>query len=202
MTQKGLNEGRLRERGLRFKTALGQLTHIETQEANDDETIDFTEVFTDDYDRYVAFIDNFLPRDDRDNPFIRLSSDGGSTWDSGTSDYGHSHFRVREDGSTASFGDGADDRLQITNQAVQTDPNENDTGGYSITISDPTNSSRSTVVRASSAEHRHDATAFASQIGGGIRLSQSSVDSIQFLVLDSEGGAISSGIFSVYGVDK
>ena len=198
MTQEGLKEGRLRERGLRFKTALGQLTHIETQEANDDETIDFTEVFSDEYDRYVVYVDNVVSATNEDM-FIRFSSDGGSTWDSGSSDYAASRFGVEEDGSTNIEGESGNDVIEITNRNLGDDVGENDTGGFKMTISNPANSSRATVLRSSRVSYNHEYGGHIANLGGGIRLTQSAIDSIQFFMEDNN---THSGIFSVYGVDK
>lgn len=195
----------VRENGLRRLSVgvfSGDLTHIETQVASGDSTIDFTNVFSSDYDRYVIFVDNFVPQDDSNRIDARLSSDGGSTWDSGSSDYAYSAFQVTEGGTT--FVSGSDSNSEILGflfPTVGNDPSSNDTSGSSSVISDPADPNRATVVRNNSVIYRTAQTeSQRASISGGIRLSQSSIDSIRMYPHNS--GNISSGIFSVYGVDE
>lgn len=79
------------------------------------------------------------------------------------------------------------------------DSDNNDTATWQLTVSDPTDSNRTTLLRASGSFY-HDAKgddAFVSVYSGGIRLAQSAIDSIQFFMSD---GGIASGTFSVYGI--
>ena len=203
MSEPGLNEGGLRPAGLRFLSSLGvgSFTHIETQEANDDSSIDFTETFTEEYDRYVVYLDNvILESADSEWIAVRMSSDGGSTWDSGGSDYAWAKARVRSDGSADSGGSGGDDSIRLNWHNPGNEPQNNDTLGMSILVSDPIDGNRATVLRESSSLRRDQSNPeYATEFGGGIRLEAKTVDSIQF---GTSSGNISSGIFSVYGVDK
>lgn len=176
------------------------LQHIETQEPSGVSSADFTNVFgsSDGYDRYVAFVDNFIPANDDTSLFVRFSTDGGSNWDSGSSDYAWSYFSVEEDGSTNTQGSGGASELDNIVRRTGNDPSGNETGGASFVISDPTNSNRATVLRNGHIRYNNVfADPLRTAITGGIRLTQSAVDSIQF---SPDSGNISSGIISVYGV--
>ena len=195
----------VRESGLRRLSvgAIGSdLVHIETQVASGDSTIDFTNVFTSDYDRYVLFADNVVS-DSGDGPSLlsgQFSSDGGSTWDSGSSDYAYAGFRVNENGTTSTRSSAGLDKIRPLMAHFNDSPSANDTAGGSIVISGPADSNRATAVRSNGVGYRSDNTyEFVSGIYGGIRLTQSAIDSIR--LLNGTGGNL-NGIFSVYGVDQ
>ena len=176
------------------------LEHVETIVANNQPTVDFTNVFDDSANRYRIFVDNFIPSDDPTRLHTRMSSDGGSTWDSGSSDYAYSVHGTEEDGTTFSFGSGSSDKIESIIQNASNDPTANDTSLSTIIIHDPFSSNRSTVIRTKQSKYRNGSSApFNSLFSGGQRLAQSSVDSIRMFV---ESGDISSGIFSVYKITQ
>ena len=174
------------------------MVHIETQVANDDETIDFTEVFSDEYDRYILYVDN-LQFSDRSRLMARLSSDGGDTWDSNTGDYAFASFTVDDDGGTGTVGSDSEDddgvRLQTTNN---TGSEDDEGGGFTVFISNPIDGSRSTALRVSSSASPSADGRFVTDMSGGLRLAQTSVDSIR--LFGHSDNNITKGIFSVYGV--
>lgn len=182
----------------------GAKQHIETIEADNQSSVDFTDVFQSDdgYDRYQIYIDNIIGSDgDRRFLECRMSSDAGSTWDSGESDYAESGFFVHDGGDTTTSGSSSTESITVSvAQIIGTKPNDNDTSMFNILISNPTNTKRATVLRASSSV-RSDVVdnPFRAQYSGGIRLTQSAIDSIQFFM---DSGNIASGTFSVYGIGE
>lgn len=178
----------------------GVMDHIQTIEASSQASVDFDGVFgsSDGYDRYMIFADNVIPATDGQDLYGRFSSDGGSSWDSGSSDYAWSSFVVTESGSTAGTGSTGSSQMQLNDQLLGGDTGNNDTSTFQIVVSDPTNSNRATVLRNSTSHYDNSVSnSLQAEYTGGIRLTQSAIDSIQFLM---SSGNISSGIFSVYGL--
>ena len=176
------------------------MIHIETQVADNDETIDFTEVFTESHDRYMVYIEDARAETASQAHTVRLSSDGGQTWDSGSSDYARCGFAVDDSGSTFAVGDSSIDKMRWTGIHPGNIAEDYEGAWTQIYISNPTDESRATTIRHSAASRRDERSSpFGVEMHGGIRLEQSSIDSIQIL---SEGGNFISGIFSVYGVDS
>lgn len=174
---------------------------LDTKVANNDSTIDFIEVFDkeDQYHRYVIFADN-ITTDVRNNVSLRVSSDGGSTFNSGSGDYAHASFEVLEDGSTNTYGSGSSTEV---NRLFRTeDGTDNPIDGISgqIQLSNP-NSNKSTVVSALSVSYGEGFTLpFGTDIAGGIRLNNGIHDSVRLFL--ASGGLFTDGIFSVYGVTR
>ena len=184
------------------QTTGGAKQHIETIEANSQSSVDFTNVFDadDGYDRYEIYADNVIPSEDASQLQSRFSSDSGSTFDSGSSDYAHSIFTVDERGETLSSGSSSDNAIDNIIASIGNDESENDTSTANILISEPTNANRSTVLRSSSSRYGNSFSGpFGSSYSGGIRLTQSAIDSIQFFM---SSGDIASGTFSVYGIGE
>lgn len=62
---------------------------LASQDASNSATLDFTEFDASLYDAYEFVISNLVPATDGVSLWIRTSTDGGSTYDSGASDYGY-----------------------------------------------------------------------------------------------------------------
>lgn len=73
---------------------------IETQTPSGASSADFTSSFGN-HKAHVFVLHNVIPAADDVELFLRTSSDGGSTWDSGASDYEWSADIVRGDGTSA-----------------------------------------------------------------------------------------------------
>lgn len=171
--------------------------HIHTIEANSQSTVDFDNVFgsSDGYDRYEIKVDGVLPSQDADLQ-MRVSSDGGSTFDSGSSDYAYSEFLVDQTGGTVSGGNGSFSSIPLS--FVTSTNSSIDTASMTSIISNPTNSNRATVVRTDGVKHTSTSSKpLVRDYRGGIRLAQTAVDSIRFLM---SSGNISEGQLSVYGI--
>ena len=184
------------------QTTGGAKQHIETIEANSQSSVDFTSVFDPDdgFDRYEIYADNVVASIDAENLYARLSTNGGSTWDSGTSDYAYSTYNVTSGGNTASNGSSGASEIQWIIRNVGANPASNDTAQFQMLVSEPTNAGRATVLRDNYSQNVDSfADTFSSGYTGGIRLTQSAIDSIQFFM---SSGDIESGTFSVYGIGE
>lgn len=153
------------------------------------ELIDETTI-TSDTAQYVATWDNTLdyklikvlvsrlrPATADDILILRTSSNGGSTYDSGASDYAWGRTRINIGGSGDSEDDAADSEIQLTgtNNIESTDGN---TGTFEIDIVDPGNASSDTTaffrgMYLSSGGNR------AVIHGSGMRLAEADVDGLR-----------------------
>jgi hypothetical protein len=88
------------------------LVFLATADAANDATIDFTAFDGATYDAYMFQLSNVVPATDNVSLGVRLSTDGGSSFLSGASDYGYA-FLVGSTSSTSSASDSM--RLVITN---------------------------------------------------------------------------------------
>ena len=176
--------------------------HIQTIEADNQSTVDFTEVFdqNDGFDRYQIYCDNIIPVSRGESLQSRVSSDGGGVWDSGSSDYAWSMFYSADTGDTSTSGSSEDSKMGEILHALGSEPSNNDTSQSKITVSNPTNQNRATVLRTSFSRYDNESgRSYLSGYSGGIRLTQSAIDSIQFFM---ETDDIASGTFSVYGIGR
>lgn len=172
----------------------GPLTLISAAAASNDATIDFS--FSGGFDEYELHLLNVIPATDPASPWIRTSTDGGSSYDFGASDYDWS-------GTTASgtsinvAEDDFDAQILIGgNELTGGDTNET---GISCVIR---------IVRPSEAMFTtmyHDFTSIQnsgnviSGFGTGRRLAAEDVTNIRFLF---STGDVESGLFALYGVSR
>ena len=116
----------------------GSLEHIETQTPNEDAEFVFTNVF-DEQATYIAFLENLFVGGGNFNQGseLRVTSDGGSSFDDGSSDY------LNSDSSTPSS------RIQIADNEPGDETSADDgrgTMGGKIIFHNASNSSRQTTV--------------------------------------------------------
>lgn len=91
------------------EVALGNpgLVLIESKTASASSSIDFTTGIGSTYSVYELHISSLVPATDNTDLWIRITTDGGSTWKAGASDYGWTRTIVA-DGTPADAGDIAD----------------------------------------------------------------------------------------------
>ena len=86
---------------------------IASATASNDATIEFTLTNTD-YTSYQVVFDSVIPSTDGANFYLRFSSDGGSTFDSGASDYQYAARNVASNGTVSDKSDGADSAIRVS----------------------------------------------------------------------------------------
>jgi len=138
------------------------------------------------------FID-ILPANDGANIYVRGSTDGGSTY-LNTNEYDYANFGRGQSGNVSSNGASASFiRLNAGANGIGNASNEGFGGELSLL-----NPSTSTYKRVLNLSNQKDSAGdFNYQSGGGLILTTSSVNAIQFLM---SSGNISSGEILVYGV--
>lgn len=173
---------------------------IETQSAdNTGSSLDFVTGIDGTYDRYIFECTDIVPAADGRTLACRVSTDGGSTFKSGASDYNYA-FEGRDsvptDRNWASAG--ATTEIQLTN-ALALGSAAGEGSSYTVKLSKPANSSLRQMVMAEIAYTGQDGSITTAN-GAGTYLTAAAVDAIQFIILG--GGNMESGTISLYGLSK
>jgi hypothetical protein len=170
--------------GLKWAAAPGaggsSLVFLASATASSSATLEFSSSIDSTYNEYMFFLDAIAPATDATTLYARTSTDGGSTFDSGASDY--SVLAVAQDHMTLSASNGND-----TNEFIS--------GNFHLF--NPS-SSTYTYMRGILV-HANTSGGVASQTKSGARLSAADVDAIQFLF---SSGNIASGTIYMYGMIK
>jgi hypothetical protein len=176
-----------------FAVSDGSAVLISSTTASNGATIEFTLDNTL-YSSYQLVFDSVLPVTDGAELFMRFSSDGGSTFDSGASDYRYASRWVASNGTTGSTSSESATAINLTN-TVGTSAGETGANGKLDLISSGEGrpSVRWQLSRASSSN------LLVYQNGGGERTATVEVDAIQFLY---STGNIASGKVYLYGLEK
>lgn len=172
----------------------GSLVFIAAATASSSATIEFTGI-DDTYDEYEIHILNSLAATDGVGLWMRTSTDGGSSFDSGASDYGWVNYQVVTNGAGAG-GAATDSKISfITADAGNLAGEEL---SLIIRLVRPSEATNTRLFFQMGGADRFGARAL-SITGSGHRISAADVDAIQFLM---SSGNIASGLFSLYGVKR
>lgn len=170
----------------------GAVVFISAALASNDATINF--VLTGGYDEYELHILNAIPATDDVDAWLRTSTDGGSNYDEGASDYAH----VVSNGASIT-NISADTKILMNRTAsvgVGSDANENGVSNI-VRIINPAAAVYTSILGAG-AFINSDAVAQVSTLLGQ-RLSAADVDAIRFMF---SSGNVESGLFALYGVSR
>jgi hypothetical protein len=163
---------------------------IDTQTASTSSTISFTGLSST-YAKYVVELLGVTPDTDTVTLQLRTSTDNGSSYDSGASDYSWTRI-VTKSNTIAAAQDTADDSIEL--HAFPTGTGTNDVVNGSVTIFDPSATTYTMIRSDFSTIDDDDAITLGSYVG--VRLSAADVDAIQF---SFDSGNIASGTFKLYG---
>ena len=173
----------------------GGLVFISSTDISSAATFEFTAVDASSYDGYGFFLKDVVPATDQVKLYCRTSTDGGSSFDNGASDY-----MWGGDFVGAYNVDAADAQINLhgsvaaANYAVGSDANENGCSGW-IWFHGPHLTGYSTVL-----SHLATHTTLPSYLPAhccGVRKEAADVDGMQLLY---SSGAIESGTITVYGL--
>jgi hypothetical protein len=164
---------------------------IVSSTASNDASIEFT-LDNSKYSSYQIVLDSLLPATDGVELFMRFSSDGGSTFDSGAGNYRYASRWVATNGTVGSTSSESATAINLTN-TVGTSAGETGANGKLDLISSGEGrpSVRWQLSRTSSSN------LLVYQNGGAERTATVEVDAIQFLM---STGNIASGKIYLYGV--
>lgn len=171
----------------------GSWVFLASATASASASLTFTSSIDSTYDHYVFVCVSIRPTTDGAFLWLRTSTNGGSSYDSGASDY---EWNMGSQGGN-SFSSG-DTKIQITYASVGIG-NAAGEAGYdaNVTLCNPS-ATLNTQVRTSGAMYRSDSFT-ADMTGAGVRKSAADVDAVQFLMSTS---TIASGSIYMYGIKK
>lgn len=170
----------------------GAWEYVSTSTASSSSTIEFTGLSSS-YIMYKVIMTDVHPASDFPDFWFRTSTDNGSTWDSGSSDYG---FRLNVEswaGGAVAVSNSSTSRIHLARE-LGTGANENLNG--IVYIFNPSGTEE-TQIQFQTSYRDWNSGVFWTAHGAGVRLSAADVDGIQFLM---SGGNIDSGEFRLYGL--
>jgi len=174
--------------------ATNGLKLLATATASASTSIDFTSDIDSTFDEYELHIINAVPATDAVKLFMRTSTDGGSSFDSGASDYISLYDNIFSDGTTLTRSFAGATTFEISN-------NVGNAAGESVNsvikLYNPAATTHTWIEFDTVYTDPDPRAAIAD--GGGYRDSAADVDAIRFLF---SSGNITSGEFKLYGVRK
>jgi len=90
----------------------GALVFLEHHAASSSSSLDFTTFYSSSYDKYLFVVVGLLAATDGVDLYFRVSTDGGSTYDSGTN-YNYVGTRYQDNGTSAGFNGRATNQIKI-----------------------------------------------------------------------------------------
>lgn len=168
---------------------------IQTQDAANSASIDFTAGLTSTYNFYVVQINNLIPATNSTDLWLRVSQ--SATFLSGASDYIYSRYGFESGPSDANFSSGGDTKINLANALSN---NATQPLSLELRIVNPANATAvkpcfwqaAWVVATTAQSH--------GTVGSGLlQLNGLAIDGIRFLM---SSGNITSGTFALYGVKK
>lgn len=175
----------------------GALDKIATATASSSASIDFTDLSST-YFLYMIRFNDVSPATDATTLLLRTSTDNGSTFDSGASDYAWTNLVIYETGGQNTSADTADTKVEIVGPSGTGDEmgsGTNETASGLIYLYNPS-ASKYTFMNYRSM-YFNETNDNCEGLGGSYRLSTTAVDAVQLLM---DSGNISSGTFVLYGV--
>jgi len=166
---------------------------ISTATASASATIDFTGI-DNTYKRYIYYYTGAIPATDSSYLYLRTSTDGGTSFDSGATDYRYACDGNASDG-VPSTSSGQAAQIALTPEPIGSSATGEGCSGM-IIIHNPSISSGATFISGNGCYADPTANAGFSVVGG-MRDTAADVDAIRFLF---DTGNIASGEFALYGL--
>lgn len=170
---------------------------LETQTASSASSVDFTTGINASFDRYVIEVTDVVPANDIVELWLRVSTDGGSSWKSGASDYAY-HNNIFDSGGTNNKDSSSGDSKIILSGNISHGSAAGEGGTNTVKFSNPANGSLQQLFQWDSSFVVNDGD-IASVRGAGAYSTAEAINGIRFLF---GSGNIESGTFSLYGVVK
>lgn len=170
------------------------LVHLETQVASGSSSIDF--VLTSWLSAYRAFkfvLTGVNPATDAVNLFVRTSTNGGSSYDIGASDYSWLYLGRTDAAASFDANDAADNEIEIANSIGNGAAEDLD---GEVTLSNPAGTTFHKKIRFNT-EYVAASGALSWTTGTGRRVATADVDAVRFVM---SSGNIAAGTFALYGI--
>lgn len=171
---------------------LGAWQRISSATASSSSSISFTGLSTK-YRDFIIVLSGVTPAADAAELELLTSTDNGTSYDTGASDYKWASGIVLDTASVVAVGDTADDAIRVST-TIGNASIEGVSG--SVKIHDPQSTTKHCLVSVDI--NRLDNTGdFRREFGGGVRSATADVDAIRFIM---DSGNIATGTFTLYGV--
>lgn len=172
-----------------FTNFPGFARKLDTKTASASATIDFA--LPTGYCRFEVIITGVKPVTDGDDFWIRTSTDGGSTYDAGSTDYAYSFTTINDAAGTGVTADTGSSRI-ILEASLGNAANE--FNSFVINLYNPSASNYFHIT--SEGSGTNTTGVFRGITGMGIRKAAADVTNVRFMM---SSGNISTGIFTLFG---
>jgi len=172
---------------------VGGLNFITTIDLASDATADFTGFDATKYDAYTFILGNVIPATDNVSFLMRTSTDGGSTYDSGATDYGYAGETVGWSGAAAPNQSSGSSSIAVA-VSVGSAAGEDGISG-SVLVTHPHLNKKTSAL--SNLSYFTNTGILTSTYGSGVRKSSADVDAVRFLM---SSGDLESGTITMYGM--
>jgi len=171
---------------------LGKLELIETQTASSDSAVDFTSIAESTYNVHFVTLNNISANSsgypDTSQVRLRVSDDGGTTYESGASDYQYAFEFVKTNGTSGERRDSANTDMLLTGRATNT----NEVINSYVYLYNLGDSAKYSFVTHHQSIGSDEETMFGSQV----YTTASTINAIRFFI----SGFTMSGDISLYGI--
>lgn len=167
----------------------GNWVKISSSTASASATIDFTGLSST-YRTFAIVLSDIAPATDAVNLYIRTSTDNGSTYDSGASDY---KYNTTTTSGSATISNGTGNAQLLVGLTVGNSTNEKTSG--IVYLHNPQGTTGAVLTW--HVNGMSPSNLAQNMIGCGIRMASADVDAIRFLF---SSGNIASGTFTLYGI--
>ena len=175
----------------------GGLVFLQGVTASNSANIQLTSGIDSTYETYLIVFNNIVPATDNVTPYIRTSTNGGSSYDSGSSNYRYAGWR-NSDGGYNSFNNSGATEFHMCDTGVNVGSESGECWNATLWLFHPSNSSLRTYMRFEASWTAQGAqTTWAG--GACARLSNADVDALQFYF---SSGNVESGEANLYGLVK
>lgn len=168
---------------------------LSTQTASSSAALNFTGISST-YDEYVFEIVNLVPSTGA-IPWVRTSTDGGSTYDAAASDYAYVGSISAPSPSIAAFGSTGAAQIALSDSNTSATASHGGLNGR-LTLYAPSGTTQQKVITFTGTQASTGTTYYAIQVGGA-RAATGDVDAVRFL---PSTGNLTSGTIRMYGVRK
>jgi hypothetical protein len=183
--------------------AVGSMVLLASATASNSASIDFTSAIDSTYDEYVIFFNNVVPATNGAQLYMRVSTDSGSTWKSGGTDYGYTSTGLNSAGTAVSIASNGAAWMQIAGTSTADFGLGNAAGRSSrgrVEISLPSSSSINKKLGWKTGWSSEGGTNYLYTLSGeGEYRATTAINGIRFLM---SSGNITSGSFYLYGIKK
>jgi hypothetical protein len=171
------------------------LVYLGTYTASASSSIDITSKISSTYDDYVLILDGINP-DGNNALYLRTSTDNGSSWDSGGSDYKYAGTGYNTSAAAITYASNGASQIQLGAGNLQ---NNDDGINGTITLYNVNNTTKNKNIHAALSGSIQGSDLFAVINICGARMSTANIDAVRLIM---SSGNIADGTVKIYGISK